>query len=145
MTDGGAAVTEATIQQYMNKLYLSLCRGSDKPDLIVADNNYFQYYWNSLQAIQRIGSEDSAAAGFQSLKFMGADVMFDGGIGGGMPANQMYMLNTKYIFFRPHRDRNFVPIGGDRESVNQDAMVRLLGFAGNMAMNNAFLQGVLVA
>jgi hypothetical protein len=36
-----------------------------------------------------------------------------------------------------------VPIGDDRFSVNQDAMVRLIGFAGNMTLSNAFLQGVL--
>jgi hypothetical protein len=55
----------------------------------------------------------------------------------------MYFLNTDYIHFRPHSARNFVPIGGERQSVNQDAMVKLLGFAGNMTLSNASLQGVL--
>jgi len=41
-------------------------------------------------------------------------------------------LNTDFIFFRPHRDRNFVPIGGERQAVNQDAVVKLIGFAGNI-------------
>jgi hypothetical protein len=36
-------------------------------------------------------------------------------------ANHMWFLNTKYLMFRPHKDRNFVPIGGDRQAVNQDA------------------------
>jgi len=146
VTDGGAPVSETTIQRYMNKLYLACCRGNDRPDLIVADNNFYEMYWASLQAIQRMGPETSQGEiGFESLKYKGADVIFDGGIGGAAPTNQMYFLNTKYLFFRPHRARNFVPIGGDRESVNQDAMVRLLGFAGNVTMNNAQLQGVLLA
>ena len=33
----------------------------------------------------------------------------------------------------------------DRFSVNQDAMVKLMGWAGNMTLSNAFLQGVLTA
>jgi hypothetical protein len=146
VTDGGAAVSATNIQGYMNKLFLSQVRGADQPDLIVADNNYYNFYWQSLQAIQRFGSDnDSASIGFNSLKYKGADVVYDGGIGGGAPSNIMYFLNTNYLFFRPHRDRNFVPIGDDRQSVNQDAMVKLIGFAGNMTMNNASLQGVLIA
>ena len=43
----------------------------------------------------------------------------------------MYFLNTKYLMFRPHRDRNFSPIGEDRMNPNQDATIRLVGFAGN--------------
>lgn len=144
-TDGGAAVSAATIQSYMNALWLRCVRGADKPDLIVADNTYFGFYWASLQAIQRITSSDEGQAGFSSLKFMNADVVFDGGIGGGAPSNHMYFLNTDYIKYRPHAKRNMVPIGGERMSTNQDAMVKLIGFAGNLTLSNAMLQGVLVA
>jgi hypothetical protein len=145
-SDGGGAVSATNIQSYMNQLFLKIVRGADQPDLIVADNNYYNFYWTSLQAIQRFGPDTGEASiGFNSLKYKNADVVYDGGIGGGAPANKMYFLNTNYLFFRPHRDRNFVPIGDDRQSVNQDAMVKLLGFAGNMTMNNASLQGVLIA
>ena len=65
--------------------------------------------------------------------------------GGSAPANTMYFLNTDYIFFRPHASRNMVPIGDDRYAVNQDAMVKLIGFAGNMTTSNRFLQGILAA
>lgn len=144
-TDGGSATASTNIQSYMNRLWLKLVRNTDKPDLIIADNNYYRLYWESLQAIQRITSSDSAMAGFNSLKYMDADVVFDGGFGGGAPSNQMYFLNTDYIYFRPHRDRNFTPIGGDRMNPNQDALVKLIGFAGNMTIGNRFLQGVLYA
>ncbi len=142
-TDGSAAATAANIQDYMNRVYLKIVRGTDRPDLIVADNAYYRLYWDSLQAIQRITGTGMAQAGFQSLKYMDADVVFDGGYGGNAPTNHMYFLNTDYIYFRPHKDRNMVPMEPDRFAVNQDAMVKLIGWAGNMTMSNAFLQGLL--
>lgn len=146
-TDGGSVASAANIQSNMNRLYLNCRRGADRPDLIVADNNFYNLYWSSLQAIQRITSSDDSTvgAGFGELRYMDADVVCDGMIGGGAPTNQMYFLNTKYLHFRPHRERNFVPIGDDRQPSNQDAMVKLIGFMGNMTMSNAALQGVLLA
>ena len=61
VTDGGAAVSAANIQQYMTALAIRLVRGRDRADLWVADNNYFQMYVNSLQAIQRVTSESGEA------------------------------------------------------------------------------------
>lgn len=145
VTNGGAAVSTANIQSYMNRVWLQLVRGADSPDLIVADNNYYRFYLESLQAIQRIASEEMGEIGFTSLKYMNADVVLDGGFGGGAPTNSMNFLNTKYIFFRPHADRNFAPLGDERFAVNQDAMVKLIGFAGNLTCSNRFLQGVLSA
>lgn len=142
-TDGSTAATSANIQGYMNNVYSQLVRGRDRPDLIVADNNYYGLFWASLQTIQRVTSDKMATAGFTSLKFVDADVVLDGGVGGGCPVNHMYFLNTKYIFFRPHRDRNFVPLGGERFAVNQDAIVKLIVWAGNMTLSNGRLQGVL--
>lgn len=158
-TNGGAAVSAANIQQYMTALAIKLVRGQDKADLIVADANYFQFYVNSLQAIQKVSDPNEAGAGFATLKFYGggqsADVVLDGGIysGGdsvntswsGASSNHMYFLNTNYLFFRPHAERNFVPIGGERQAVNQDAVVKLIGWAGNMTCSGAQFQGVLKA
>ena len=111
VTNGGAAATSANIQHYMNSVYKQLVRGRDVPDLIVADGNYWQLYLESLQAIQRIqtdgGAPDLAEIGFQSLRYMGSDVVLDGGFQGfsgdpfqatvsggnavgGAPANTMY-------------------------------------------------------
>lgn len=146
-TDGGAAASATNIQSYMNRVAVQLVRGADRPDIIVAGNNYYRFYLESLQAIQRVTSEASAGAGFTSLKYFGAgfncDVFLDGGIGGQLNTNRMYFLNTKYMFFRPHRERNFVPIGGDRQSVNQDAIVKLIGWAGNLTSSGPRYQGVL--
>lgn len=144
VADGGGAVSALNITNYMNQLWLRCSRGADHPDLIIADNNYFNLYWSSLQAIQRITTDGQGQAGYSSLKYMSADVVYDGGIGGGCPANRMYFLNTDFMKYRPHAKRNMVPIGGERLSVNQDAIVKLVGFAGNLTLSNALLQGVLI-
>ena len=56
----------------------------------------------------------------------------------------MYFLNTDYIYLRTHKDRDMKVIGGDRRAVNQDALYRIIGWAGNLTMSNAALQGVLI-
>jgi hypothetical protein len=108
------------------------------------DNVYWGLYLNSLQAIQRFTNTNDANLGFVTLKYMDADVVLDGGVGGFAPASTCYMLNTKYIFLRPHKDRNMVPLSpGKRYSVNQDAEVQILAWAGNLCASNLSLQGIL--
>jgi|TARA_R110000868_G_scaffold67985_2_gene201257 hypothetical protein len=151
VTDGGSAVSASNIQGYMDALAVQLIRGTDKPDLIVADNNYYKLYLQSMQSIQRVtdSASSSAGAGFASLKYYGAgmasDVVLDGGVGSAATANHMWFLNTKYLFLRPHADRNFVPIGGERQAVNQDAIVKLIGWAGNITSSGPQFCGVLIA
>jgi len=151
VSDGGAAVSSSNIQKYMDSVAVQLIRGTDKPDLIVCDNNYYSLYLQSLQSIQRItdGGNSNVGAGFASLKYYGAgmasDVVLDGGIGNDATANHMWFLNTKYLMFRPHVDRNFVPIGGERQAVNQDAIVKLIGWAGNLTSSGPQFCGVLIA
>ena len=165
LTNGGAAAQASNIQAYMDAMYVQLIRGRDYPDLIVADNNMFRFYLQSLQAIQRISQEGAAPelaeAGFQSLKYINCDVVLDGGYQGqssdplppelssslssvgGVPTSYMYFVNSKYLHWRPAANRNMVPLSPDRFSVNQDAMVRLLGWAGNLTISNCFLNGVI--
>jgi hypothetical protein len=151
VTDGGSAVSASNIQSYMDSLAVQLIRGTDKPDLIVADSNYYRLYLQSMQSIQRVtdGGNSTQGAGFASLKYYGAgmasDVVLDGGIGSNATANHMWFLNTKYLMFRPHVDRNFVPIGGERQAVNQDAIVKLIGWAGNLTSSGPQFCGVLIA
>lgn len=144
LTDGGGATSATNIQKYMNALWFKTVRGADHPDLIIADNNYYNLYLQSLQTIQRITSDKMAQAGFTSLKYMNADVVLDGGFGGGAPVSQMYFLNTDYIFLRPDAQRNFVELGGERMNPNQDAIVKLIGWMGNLTASNMFLQGTLI-
>lgn len=137
-------LTSSTIGAAMDEMYLKCCRGTDKPDLIVADNEMYSLFEQSLTPLQRFTDPKMAEAGFTSLKYKGADVIFDGGQGGACPAKHMYFLNTDYIYLRPHKDRNMKVIGGDRLAINQDALYRIIGWAGNMTLSNASLQGVLI-
>ena len=137
----GTAATASNIQQSMNTVALSRVRGTDHIDLIYAGSTAYSLYLNSLQAIQRITDDKLGAAGFSALKFYGgagtADVVLGGGIGGNQTATRMDFINTRYVHFRPHKDRNFVPIGGDRQAVNQDAVVRLMGWSGALTCSGA--------
>ena len=136
-------LSATTIQSEMGIVYTQLVRGTDRPDLIITDNNNWLLYLASLQAIQRITNDNLGQAGFTNLKYMDADVVLDGGVGNGCTADHMYFLNSDYIHYRPHSDRNMVVMGGERMNTNQDAIVKLIGFAGNMTASNCSLQGVL--
>jgi len=130
----------------LNSLAITCTRGNDRPDLYVADGIAYRFYLESLQPIQRVTSTDMAGYGFTALKYFGvggnADFALDNGY---CPAKTVYALNTDYIYLRPHPERNFVAMGGDRIPVNQDATVRYLGFAGNMTASNLKLQGTIMS
>ncbi len=148
VAQGGAAATTANIRGYMRRLALGLIRGTDFPDLISADANYYNLYAESLTPLQRVEGNDSFGSGFKSLKFFEVgnecDVVFSGNAVG-QPANTMYFLNTQYLRLRPHAKRNMTKIGDTRRPINQDATVELVGWAGNMTCSNMALQGILHA
>jgi len=136
------AASAATIQANMNSLWAQLVRGADRPDLIPMDNVVWAAYLASLQAQQRFAGTEVGKLGFPTLKYMDADVVLDGGIGGFCPAGTAFMLNTDYIRFRPHSARNFVPLSPNkRYSINQDAEVQILAWAGNLTTSGAQFQG----
>ena len=142
--NGGATggFTASNIQGFMNALWAKQVRGSDRPDLIVMDNGLWSTFMASLQPQQRFMDPKSASLGFPTIKFMDADVVLDGGIGGACPANTAFFLNTKYIKWRPHKDRNMVPLSPDRRySINQDSEVAILAWAGNLTSSGAQFQG----
>lgn len=139
--------TASTIQGYINTAWSNLVRGTDRPDLIIVDNNYWSAFMASLQAIQRFTDANEANLGFPSIKYLGADVVLDGGIGGFAYTNaatggSMYLLNTKYFRLRPHKDRNMVPLSPNRRyAINQDAEVQILAWAGALTCSGAQFQG----
>lgn len=129
----------------MNKMWASLQRGADRPDLIIMDSLAWGKYVGLLNAQQRFGSDPSngdSGFGFPTVKFMDADVVLDGGIGGFGASNTVYFLNSKYMKYRPHSARNFVPLSPNkRYSINQDAEVQILAWAGNMTCSGAQFLG----
>jgi hypothetical protein len=132
--------SSTTIQHAMNRTYLRTSRGNDQVDFIVGGETYFNYYEESLQTNQRFTKADVGDGGFVSYKYKGADVFYDPQCS----ATRLYFLNTDYIFFRPHSERNFTT-DDKKASVNQDAIIVPLYWAGNMTVSNRSLQGVICA
>lgn len=141
--DMTSTATSSTVKGFMNSLWLKTVRGSDKPDLIVSSNDIFNLYWASLQDLQRYTNNDNAktaTAGFQSLKYVTADYVHDGG--SGIPSYTQYMLNTDYLEMCVHRDANMTEMD-QQKSINQDAVVIPVIFMGNLVCSNRARQGVL--
>lgn len=143
------SASAATLEEDMNEAWSKIVRGSDRPDLIVMDNEYWKAYVAALQAQQRFTNTNKADNGFMSLKFMDADVVLDGGYYNvnnatgvtGAPTGTAFMLNTDYIHYRPHRDRNMVPLSPNRRyATNQDAEVQILAWAGNLTCSGRGFQ-----
>ncbi len=117
-TATSSAFSTSNVQDDMNNIYLQLVRGADSPDLIMAGTNAYKAFLGSLQAIQRITSDDLANSGFTSVQYLNSDVVFDSACN----TNRMYFLNTDYLRLEVAASRDFVP-GEAKMSVNQDAMV----------------------
>jgi hypothetical protein len=134
----------------MRTLWTACSRGNDRPDLIVAGATLYNLFWATLSDIQRLTSADKGVAGFKSFTFVDAPVVLDGGQGtgsainwgSGLSATRMYFLNTEFLFWSVHSKTNMVPMD-EKMSLNQDATVVPLLWAGNLTMSNAGLQGVL--
>ena len=141
---GGAAITPgpATMESLMLPLWLALTRGDDQPDLIVMDNNYFTFFEQSQLSLKRYTDETKANAGFVSLKYKNADVIFDGG--SGIPANSAYFLNTDYLELVVHKDADMA-VMDELRPTNQDAAVVPVLWMGNLTCSNRSLQGVMKA
>ena len=103
--------TASALQLGMAELYRECTRGKSAPDLIVTTPALYGLFESGLTAQQRFTSPKLADAGFEALKFHGADVIFDENC----PANRMYFLNTEAIAFNFHKDEMFKV--GEREKL----------------------------
>lgn len=138
---GGAVTVSATTIEggIMLPLWLELVRGDDKPDLIVASNDWFSFFESSQVSLKRYVDEELAKAGFQNLKYKTADVIFDGG--SGIPTAHMYFINSDYLELVVHKDAD-LEIMEDMRPYNQDGSVTPILWMGNMTCSNRKLQGV---
>lgn len=126
----------------MLPLWLNLDRGpDDQPDLIVMDNTYYQYFEASQTSLKRYASADKASGGFVTLKYKGADVLYDGN--SGIPASHCYMLNTEYFRLVAHKDAD-LEVMDEQRPINQDGVVVPILWMGNLVLSNRSQQGVIV-
>jgi hypothetical protein len=126
---------------YMNGLWLSLVRGTDKPDLIVSSHDLYNYYESALQANQRYADSKSASAGFESLKYKTASVIFDSNTNFTTTTEDMYFLNTDYLYLVEHSDAKWTQ-DEEKVPVNQDAVVIPLYEMCALVCSNRSLQGL---
>jgi hypothetical protein len=142
---GGGAITPSstTIESLMLPLYLALTRADDQPDLIVASNDYYTFFEASQTSLKRYnnGTQDGKA-GFVSLMYKKAEVVFDGG--SGIPDAHMYFLNTDYLELVAHTDADLA-VMDEMKPYNQDAAVVPILWMGNLVVSNRSLQGVMKA
>lgn len=143
-SDNSVTPSSTTIENgLMLPLWLQLDRGpDDQPDLIVADNTYYQYFEGSQASLKRYTGAESANGGFVTLKYKNADVLFDGN--SGIPANHMYFLNTNYLQLVVHQDAD-MEIMDEMRPINQDGSVTPILWMGNLTCSNRKLQGVIKA
>tara|TARA_Y100001963_G_scaffold68984_1_gene96103 strand:- start:12293 stop:13429 length:1137 start_codon:yes stop_codon:yes gene_type:complete len=123
----------------MTRMYGACSIDNDQPDLIVTTQAIYDAYESSLQANKRFaGGDDIANAGFSSLRFKGASVVVDSHV----PAGQMYFLNTNYLDFKVHQDRNFAFEDFKRLEGSDNLQSRLF-WMGQLTCSNPRMQGVL--
>ena len=136
-----ASTTSSNIQSRMKAAWLAIQRGTDTPDLIVADDAMFTYYWDSLSANQRFTSPSGADAIWQDgIKFQKAKVVYDDAC----VNKHMYFLNCDHLQFKYASVRLF-STGDNRTVTNANYDVVPVFFAGNLTCSRRASQGVIIA
>ena len=138
--------SKSNIKGEMNKLWLTTVRGNDKPDLVIFSHDFYSAYWESLQDNQRWTNNDnanSATAGFASLKYVTADVIFDSNTNFSTTAERGYFINSDYLELVSHRDANWTTMD-EKASVNQDGVVIPVLWMGQLVCSNRARQGIMI-
>lgn len=122
--------------------WLATDRGpDDQVDLVVADNNYYSFFEASQVSLKRYNDTTKGSAGFVSLKYKNADVIFDGN--SGIPVNRMYFVNTNYMELVVHKDADLEQMD-EMRPVNQDGVVIPILWMGNLTCSNRAMQAVVL-
>jgi len=134
--------TYASIQADMNSLWLSLNRGTDKPDLVVMTHDLYAAYEATLQDNQRYADAKMGALGFEALKYKSAPVVFDSNSNFTTTGEKAYFLNTDYLYLIEHPDARWSQ-DDEKVPVNQDAVVIPIYWMGQLVTSQRSLQGVM--
>ncbi|MFZ9145902.1 MAG: phage major capsid protein [Sediminibacterium sp.] len=137
-TSAGGNASASNIQAGMNSLYLACqVQEGSYPDLILADINYYSFFENSLQQIQRITTTGEGKLGFEQLAYKSSAVVYDPNC----PSNHMYFLNTDYVKFQ-HLNNPLFTRGETQRPVNQLYYVTPVYLYGNLTISSARVHGV---
>ena len=144
-TNTAAAPSAANAAQFkgdMNALWLTTVRGNDKPDIIVFTHDFYALYELGEQQLQRYADGELAKAGFETIKYKSADVIFDDNTNFGTTAEKGYFINCDYLYLVQHAQAQWTA-DEEKKPVNQDAVVIPMYWMGNMCVTNRDLQGVI--
>lgn len=141
----GVAASASNIKLITNLAKIGTTRGNDGANLIIAGNDYYNYFLQAAQATQMLTTDATLAKlGYENIVFSGIPVALGGGVIFGSETligdTEMYVLNLKYLKLKYHKDCFMDPLE-ERLSINQDAMIKYLAFMGNMTMSIGKLQG----
>ena len=126
----------------MLPLWLKTDRGpDDQTDLIVMDSVYYAFFESSQVSLKRYNDVSTGSAGFVTLKYKNADVIYDGN--SGIVASHAFFLNTNYLQLVTHQDAD-LEVMDDMRPVNQDGSVTPILWMGNLVCSNRKLQGVII-
>lgn len=141
-SDNSVTVSATTIENgLMLPMWLLLDRGpDDQPDLIVMDSVYYALFEASQTSMKRYNNVDKSDAGFVSMKYKNADVLYDGA--SGIPASHAYFINTNYLELVAHKDADMEELSA-LHPVNQHGEVIPIIWMGNLVCSNRLLQGVI--
>jgi hypothetical protein len=134
--------TYAAIQADMNNIWLSLNRGTDKPDLIVSTHDLYAAYEATLQTNQRYADAKLGALGFEALRYKSAPIVFDSNSNFATNGERMYFLNTDYLYLIEHPEAKWTE-DDEKVPVNQDAVVVPIYWMGQLVTSQRSLQGIM--
>ena len=128
----------------LRTLWRTCSFGSDVPDLIVFNGSYFDNYERALQAtlnynLPAVGKEVMLDLGLPNqINYKGATMFVDDGV----PANQGYLINSKYVHFVTHKDRDF-ELGEFVVNTDLDGIFSHIWWMGEQCFDGMRYHGVL--
>ncbi len=132
----------ASFKNDMNNIWLGLNRGAEKPDLILISHDFFALFELGEQQNQRYMDEKLAVAGFNSMRYKSAQLVFDDNTNFATNAERAYFLNTDYLYVAQHAEAKWTP-DEEKRPINQDAVVVPIYWMGNLVCTRRQAQGIL--
>jgi hypothetical protein len=136
------AANAVSMKADLNALWLATTRGADITDLIVMTHDFYALFELGEQQLQRYADSELAQAGFTTLKYKSANVVFDNNTNFATTGERAYFLNCDYLYLVQHREAQWT-MDTEKTPVNQDAVVIPMYWMGNLVCTNRARQGIL--
>jgi hypothetical protein len=130
------------LEKVIGAMYDELTSDNEAPDLIVTSKKTWRTYENLLRQSNRYIGQKKVNGSFQILMFDQAEMVADDGV----PAGNIYFLNTKYLGFKHHKDfglgRGISPF--EKVPTGEKAFAGQMTWYGALVCSNRAYQGVIV-